>query len=348
MEMTGMDSAPANWAYGCDYAWAPHPTIASLKAVDIKFVCRYLSTDDSKNIHPDEKGSLEAAGIAIVLNWEVAADAMANGRGQGVSDAAEAKTQAEALGMGNAPIYFSADFDANELEVSLCVAYMEGVCSVIGLARAGVYGDQQVTTACKDAGVCTFTWGTPAWAGDPAGWHVNIYQYENGATIGGASVDLDAGYGTDWGQWPRPGVTPKPTPGPVWPTLKSGDTGLKVRTMQWLLNNNGAGLAIDGDFGPNTLAAVRAFQNIGGLGVDGIVGPVTWAALAVTVRLGDNNGAVHGVQQVLHAIQDASLATDGDFGPGTLEAVRLFQSDHKLTVDGVVGPVTWNTLIWAE
>jgi Domain of unknown function (DUF1906)/Putative peptidoglycan binding domain len=347
MAMTQMDSAPSTWAYGCDYAWAPHPTIDALKAVGIKFVCRYLSTDVSKNISADEKGSLEAAGIAIVLNWEVAADAMALGRGQGVSDAAEAKTQAEALGMGNAPIYFSADFDANDAEISACVAYMEGVVSVIGLARAGVYGDQQVTTACKDAGVCTFTWGTPAWGGDPAGWHVNIYQYENDAQIGGVAVDLDAGYGTDWGQWPRPDE-PTPTPGPVWPTIQSGDTGQKVRTIQWLLNNNGAGLAIDGIYGANTLAAVRAFQSIGGLSVDGIVGPNTWAALTVTVRLGDTGGAVHAVQQVLHAIQDSALATDGDFGPDTLEAVRLFQSNHKLTVDGVVGPVTWNALVWAE
>lgn len=347
MEMTGMDSAPASWAYGCDYAWAPHPTMDALKAVDIKFVCRYLSTDVSKNISSLEVGSLRDAGIAIVLNWEVGAEAMASGRGQGVSDAAEAKTQAEALGMGNAPIYFSADFDADPSQIQACIAYMEGVVSVIGLDRAGVYGDQQVTTACKNADVCTFTWGTPAWAGDPAGWKVNIYQYENDAQIGGVDVDLDAGYGTDWGQWPRPD-TPTPAPGPVWPTLRSGDTGLKVRTMQWLLNNNGAGLAIDGDFGPDTLSAVRAFQNIGGLSVDGIVGPDTWSALAVTVREGDSNGAVHGVQQVLRAIQDANLATDGDFGPDTLAAVRLFQSNHKLTVDGVVGPATWNALIWAE
>ena len=36
---------------------------------------------------------------------------------------------------------------------------------------------------------------------------------------------------------------------------------------------------IDGDFGKDTLAAVKAFQQDRGLKVDGIVGPKTWAAL---------------------------------------------------------------------
>jgi peptidoglycan hydrolase-like protein with peptidoglycan-binding domain len=34
---------------------------------------------------------------------------------------------------------------------------------------------------------------------------------------------------------------------------------------------------IDGDFGPNTKAAVEAFQNWGNVQADGIVGDQTWA-----------------------------------------------------------------------
>ncbi|MFX0573542.1 peptidoglycan-binding domain-containing protein [Nocardia nepalensis] len=35
---------------------------------------------------------------------------------------------------------------------------------------------------------------------------------------------------------------------------------------------------------------------------------------------------------------------DGKFGPQTKEAVKNFQKDRHITVDGVVGPVTWQAL----
>lgn len=65
-------------------------------------------------------------------------------------------------------------------------------------------------------------------------------------------------------------------------TVKRGCMGGAVRRLQTWLNDLQGGdlLAEDGDFGPATDAAVRAFQATQGLTVDGIVGQKTWAALA--------------------------------------------------------------------
>lgn len=40
-----------------------------------------------------------------------------------------------------------------------------------------------------------------------------------------------------------------------------------------------------------------------------------------------------------------SAGADGDFGSGTLKAVKAFQKAKGLTVDGIVGPNTWNKLL---
>ena len=62
--------------------------------------------------------------------------------------------------------------------------------------------------------------------------------------------------------------------------LERGDSGAKVTDLQKRLNALGydAGKA-DGDFGPNTEKAVKAFQKAAKLSVDGIAGPNTLKAL---------------------------------------------------------------------
>ena len=58
------------------------------------------------------------------------------------------------------------------------------------------------------------------------------------------------------------------------PTLRRGAKGDLVKIVQAKV-----GVGADGDFGPRTEAAVRAFQGKRGLVPDGIVGPATWKAI---------------------------------------------------------------------
>jgi len=62
---------------------------------------------------------------------------------------------------------------------------------------------------------------------------------------------------------------------------------------------------------------------------------------------GSQGDAVIQLQNLLRDL-DFAVAVDGDFGPGTEVAVTRFQSENKLTADGIVGPQTWAALDGAK
>jgi peptidoglycan hydrolase-like protein with peptidoglycan-binding domain len=140
-----------------------------------------------------------------------------------------------------------------------------------------------------------------------------------------------------------------------WPVVQTGSNGHPVKTLQYLLRARGAGVAVDGAFGPLTEAVVKALQASHGLPADGIVGPPTWTALVVQVKQGSQGDAVKGVQEEFQFRNGSGdpangLQVDGSFGPKTDAAVRGFQHALSLDapsvkVDGIVGPVTWQALV---
>ena len=66
----------------------------------------------------------------------------------------------------------------------------------------------------------------------------------------------------------------------LYPTLQRGAKNAAMgRVLQYRLNEHGASIDEDGDFGDATDAAVRQFQADNGLVVDSIVGSITWGAL---------------------------------------------------------------------
>jgi hypothetical protein len=72
----------------------------------------------------------------------------------------------------------------------------------------------------------------------------------------------------------QPQILPSSDDAAFRPLLQKGAMGPDVSDLQRLL-----GVEVDGEFGPDTDAAVRSFQASHGLEVDGEVGPETWGSL---------------------------------------------------------------------
>ena len=135
------------------------------------------------------------------------------------------------------------------------------------------------------------------------------------------------------------------------PVLRPGASGQAVRELQQALKGLGYDPgAVDGHFGPRTESAVKAFQKAQGLTVDGNVGDITWLNIDEadmsdpTIRRGSTGNPVRRAQKRLTLGGYDTGGVDGVFGAGTEAAVRRFQGDSRLTVDGVVGPRTWDAI----
>ena len=183
-------------------------------------------------------------------------------------------------------------------------------------------------------------------------------------------------YGDVTNQLLAPNQRPGTYPGSP---LRQGSTGRAVREAQYYLVLASAyyssipRINIDGEYGPATAAAVRAFQALFGLTQDGVIGPATWAALyeqsqklrsqdgllqaydllpwpGKDVQRGDESTDVAYLQYLLQYIgyfydpvQDPG-GVDGVFGPLTEDSLKSYQQEFNLPVTGIADEFTWNAL----
>jgi len=63
-----------------------------------------------------------------------------------------------------------------------------------------------------------------------------------------------------------------------------------------------------------------------------------------TIRPGTTGNVVRRLQRALRRTPNLGITISGTFDPQTETAVKEFQESAGLTVDGVVGPLTWNAL----
>ena len=137
------------------------------------------------------------------------------------------------------------------------------------------------------------------------------------------------------------------------PKDNSGIIINSVLDIQQFLANNGFNPGpVDGQSGPKTKAAIKAFQQKAGLYADGIVGNKTKAAMkgytgcesGNVCKARDNSGAkldsVAGVQTFLANNGFNPGIIDGEMGSYTREAIKAFQRKVGLIPDGVAGTRT--------
>lgn len=190
-----------------DYAFRP-ASISAIVATGAKSIGRYLSHTAGKNITGHELAAYRAADLSVFLVWETTAGRALGTWTDGHTDAMDARTQADQLGLPpDQPIHFAVDTSATWAQVA---AYAAGWRNVIGGAT-GVYGDYSVMAGAHAAGI-RFLWQTRAWSNGLVYPAITILQ--TGATLLGGRADVDRAFGPDWGQYPRPAAPPAPPAAP--------------------------------------------------------------------------------------------------------------------------------------
>ena len=146
--------------------------------------------------------------------------------------------------------------------------------------------------------------------------------------------------------------------------MKLGSTGSDVRALQQNLTTLGFYYGdVTGHYGTMTQAAVQKFQKSRGLTQDGVAGSKTVVAIASAIkssggsvadstvsgvasslREGDTGAAVTELQTMLKSLEYYYGEITGHYGSLTKKAVRSFQDDEDLTVDGIAGVNTINKL----
>ena len=162
---------------------------------------------------------------------------------------------------------------------------------------AGTFpGDQDVFNGTADD-LSTFALGSYSPPPPPVSWpyvqqgasgrRVTTVQYLLNAH--GATLTVDGAFGTGTRSaviafqsangLEADGVVGPDTWSKLVVTVQQGSTGAAVKAVQAELNAHGATVAVDGDFGAGTAAAVQAYQSDHGLTANGTVAADTWESL---------------------------------------------------------------------
>src|SRR5688500_7357035 len=70
----------------------------------------------------------------------------------------------------------------------------------------------------------------------------------------------------------------------------------------------------------------------------------TWSEMLKAIKQGETGWRPYALQHALR-LTGSGLTVDGDFGPQTLTATKVYQRNRGLVADGIAGPATQAALI---
>lgn len=235
----GTGFPPAGSTHGIDYSFA-RPDAATLAQRGVKLAGRYLWAPTyqdgrtNKGISPAELAALNAAGIEVFFIYEEDGKELLGGRAAGVRVASAAEGFLATIGKQGCPVYFNVDYDAPAADLPKILDALDGIASVIGIERVGLYAGYGPLTAAFDAGKIRWGFQTYAWSGGKWDARAQLQQWSNGQW--GGSVDFTRAMVAEYGQHPVAVTPPDPEP-----ELTEIPTSLAKQLWEWLKGKFGAG-----------------------------------------------------------------------------------------------------------
>ena len=254
---------------GFDSAQDVTNILPQAKANRVSWVGRYFSFNPNKNLTPSEAAAILATGLDIVSIWEAAGDRYttfteANGLREATAALQQAQTCNQPL---NTAIYFAVDFDAsmNQL-IGGIIPYFRAVNEVLaGHYKVGVYGSGLVCSQLDLYKLVSYDFlaGAMGWQGSRAYTNPHIQQSVDVDPWGfGFPIDKDTSPDGDFGSWNSGIIVPQPTPLPIPQPPPIVDIHALVIMLQQTLKDQGYYKGqVDGDFGPQSYAAITLWRN---------------------------------------------------------------------------------------
>ena len=175
----------------------------ALRDNGVSFVGRYLCpVSNPKVLTATEAAILRNAGLAILLCWELDAEAVKYGSQRGVSDGTRARQIAEQIGVpSGTTIYFAADYNVPQSDLIQAEQYiLSAKIAMSGKYNAGIYGGEKVCDFLFSRGTIKKVWQCVAWTNRFIdGANVRQYAWQGAAEskamaakTGILAVDMDS------------------------------------------------------------------------------------------------------------------------------------------------------------